>query len=84
MVRGTRFTISTSRSAVRAVLISPGAATHTLDMNARSVQLSVTRTATGLSAAVPSRNVALNGWYMLFLVDGAGTPSVAKWVRVTG
>jgi hypothetical protein len=23
------------------------------------------------------------GWYMLFLVDTAGVPSVAKWVHLT-
>ena len=84
VARGSRFPISTTSTGVRAVLMAPGAATHTLDMNARSVRLQVVRTADGLSAAVPSRNAVPSGWYMLFLVDGAGTPSVARWVRISG
>jgi hypothetical protein len=32
--------------------------------------------------APPDRNYAPPGFYMLFLVDQAGVPSIARWMRV--
>ena len=38
-----------------------------------------------LHVHVPTQpNLAPPGWYMLFLVNHAGIPSVAKWVHLTG
>ena len=43
------------------------------------------RTADGVSLTLPGNPDLLPpGWYMLFLTDAAGTPSVARWVQVTG
>ncbi len=36
----------------------------------------------GITATVPSANVSIPGYYMLFLVDSNGAPSVAKWIHV--
>ena len=30
------------------------------------------------------QNIAPPGWYMLFLVNKRGVPSVARWVQLTG
>ena len=83
---GTTFTITTPDADVeRAVLIAPGADTHAADMNQRYVPLAIARAADGTSLdaiAPPNANVAPPGYYMLFLLDDRGVPSVAKFVRV--
>jgi Domain of unknown function (DUF1929) len=68
----------------KAVLMGPGAATHAVDMNQRYVPLEKISQGPGrLSVkAPPSLNVALPGYYMLFVLDAAGTPSCAAWLRV--
>ena len=81
--RDTTFDITTPDVFSRAVLMSPGAATHTADFSARHVELAVTgRSATGMTVAVPSRTVALTGYFMLFLVDSSGVPSTATWIHI--
>ena len=58
--------------------------THSSDSNQRLVDLPFTRTANGLSVTVTgNQNLAPPGWYMLFVVDGNGVPSVAKWVHLS-
>jgi Galactose oxidase-like, Early set domain len=84
---GHSFNIATSASkpaAVKAVLMGPGAATHAVDMNQRYQPLVVTGRSTGRLRvkAPPSYNVALPGYYMLFVLDADGTPSVAAWVHM--
>jgi Domain of unknown function (DUF1929) len=69
----------------KAVLMAPGATTHGFDTNQRSVDLKVLDTIDGQGvdvAAPPSSRVAPPGYYMLFLVNKDGVPSVAKWVRI--
>jgi hypothetical protein len=69
----------------RAVLIAPAAVTHSNDMNQRLVPLRVIRRhrRAGLTlTSPPSPAVAPPGWYMLFLLNGRGVPSVAKWVKL--
>jgi hypothetical protein len=58
--------------------------THSFDGSQRLVDLEVTSVANGtVTAAVPhNRNIAPPGWYMLFLVDNSGVPSVASWIRL--
>lgn len=65
-----------------AVLMSPGASTHTADMNGRIISLSQSATASGMTATAPAPNVAPAGWYMLFVVDSRGVPSTARWIHV--
>jgi hypothetical protein len=70
---------------VRAVLMAPGATTHAVDMSQRAISMPVVRRAdgTGYDVATPlDANIALPGHHMLFLVDSAGRPSVASWVRL--
>ena len=69
----------------KAVLIAPGAATHAVDMNQRYVPLVVAQRTGGVTLTAPANsNTAVPGYYMLFLVNANGVPSVAKWVKLTG
>jgi fibronectin type 3 domain-containing protein len=66
----------------RVSLIRTGSVTHAFDQNARATSLSFTQTAGGLEVSMPSnRNDVPPGYYMLFLVNGQGVPSVASFVR---
>lgn len=66
-------------------LMKGGVTTHSFDCEQRLVDLPiVTRSAESLRVAVPgNRNLAPPGWYMLFIVDTNGVPSVATWVHLT-
>jgi hypothetical protein len=83
---GDAFGIHSSSAGIqRAVLMAPDATTHAFDMNQRSVELQIVNKIGGQGVDVlspPSAAVAPPGYYMLFLLNDAGVPSVAKWVRV--
>ena len=54
-----------------------------VNCNQRLVDLPFTQNGTGVSATLDANpNLTPPGWYMLFGVDTAGTPSVATWVHV--
>jgi len=60
-----------------------GAVTHSVDMDQRYIPLSFTRGTGALTATAPANvNVAPPGPYMLFVVDSAGVPSVARMVTL--
>ena len=70
-----------------AKLIRPSAVTHVTDVEQRSVNLEYTaHTEAGQThyhASVPENSALLPaGWYMFFVTDVAGTPSVARWIQV--
>jgi hypothetical protein len=67
------------------VLMKAGSVTHAFDMDQRYVGLSFTAGSGGLTVTgPPNSNIAPPGYYMLFLVNTAGTPSIASWVQVSG
>ena len=69
----------------RAVLVAPGATTHGVDMHQRVVNLPARRRSDGVGYDIDTplnANVALPGYYMLFLLDDQGRPSFAKWIKV--
>jgi chitodextrinase len=71
-----------SASITRVSLIRTGSVTHAFDQNARATSLSFTQAPGGLSVDMPAnRNDVPPGYYMLFLVNGQGVPSVASFVR---
>jgi hypothetical protein len=72
------------RPVTRAVLVAPSAVTHSVDMNQRYLPLRVTKTKRGaLTVRAPANSdIAPPGYYMLFVLDRSGTPSVARWVRL--
>ena len=82
---GESFTVTTDRTGMSsAVLVSPGATTHGNDMNQRVIKLPTQVLTNGLTATVPTSPALVPaGYYMLFVLDTAGIPSVAKFVRVS-
>jgi Domain of unknown function (DUF1929) len=81
--RGQSFDVATDRNVASAVLIAPGAATHGNDMHQQAIRLPVVLRSTGLTATVPNSAATVpSGYYMLFVLDSNGIPSVAKFVRV--
>jgi hypothetical protein len=66
------------------VLMRPGAPTHAFDMDQRLVGLSFTAGSGVLNVtAPPNGNIAPPGYYMLFLLNSTGTPSVASFVTLS-
>jgi hypothetical protein len=81
---GQTFTVQTPNAAdIRAVnLLRPGSATHNFDMNQRFVPLGFTAAGGALQVqATANSNIAPPGYYMLFLINNAGVPSVSTFVR---
>jgi len=58
--------------------------THSFDGSQRLVELDITAQGAGkLTVTVTNnRNIAPPGWYMLFIVNHNGVPSVAHWVHL--
>jgi Galactose oxidase-like, Early set domain/Bacterial Ig domain len=82
---GTAFQITTPNAAsIRKVgLVRLGAQTHSVEMEQRYVPVSFTAGSGTLTATVPANvNAAIPGAYMLFIVDSAGVPSVARMLTV--
>jgi hypothetical protein len=67
-----------------ACLIRNCVTTHSYDTNQRLVELDVlSQNAGHLTAQLTKNlNIAPPGWYMLFIVNTSGIPSVAEWVHV--
>ncbi len=71
-----------AESIARVSLIRTGSVTHAFDENARATSLGFTQAAGGIDVQMPSnRNNVPPGYYMLFIVNGEGVPSVASFVR---
>ncbi|HEY2711411.1 MAG TPA: galactose oxidase-like domain-containing protein [Chthoniobacterales bacterium] len=66
------------------VLVRPGAVTHAFDMEQRLIGLSF-RQGNGFLKAIapPNGFLAPPGYYMLFLVNQAGVPSLARFIHLT-
>jgi hypothetical protein len=70
-------------SITSAVLMRPGAPTHAFDVEQRLVGLSYTVGSGALNVtAPPNGNVAPPGYYLLFILNSAGVPSVASFVQL--
>jgi Concanavalin A-like lectin/glucanases superfamily/Domain of unknown function (DUF1929)/Bacterial Ig domain/Galactose oxidase, central domain len=64
-------------------LVRPGSVTHTNNMDQRFLSLTFQQTAGGLNVAAPvNANLAPPGYYMLFVVNANGVPSMASFVRI--
>ncbi len=67
----------------RVVMIKTTAVTHSFNMEQRFVELTFTSSGNRLMVQAPTRAAdAPPGFYMLFLLDAAGTPSIARIVKV--
>jgi hypothetical protein len=66
-----------------AVLIRTGAPTHFFDQSTRFVPVTFQQTTGGLTVQAPSAAVlAQPGYYMLFIVNANGVPSIAPFVQL--
>ena len=71
-------------SITKALWVVPGAVTHAQNWTQRANTLDFTAVDGGINIQLPaSENEAPVGYYMLFLVNDQGVPSVAEWVRAT-
>lgn len=83
---GEAFTLATPDAAniSSVVLIRNGAATHAFGMDQRDVGLSFTAGSGMLTVtAPPNGNTAPPGYYMLFILNQSGVPSIASFVQLT-
>lgn len=82
---GQSFIIGTDRDGMAgATLVAPAAVTHGNDMHQRAIKLAVQPRLNGLTASVPASSALVPpGYYMLFVMDKAGIPSVSKFVHVS-
>ena len=79
------FAVSTQQagSIAKVGLVRLGAPTHGEDQGQRYVPLDFDPSGSGLNVTAPATtNIAPPGYYMLFVTNTAGVPSVAKIVRV--
>lgn len=79
-----KVTTSTPDRVTRAVLLSPITSTHSVDTSQRHIEVQITgRSGNQLTLQTPLLAAAAPpGYYMLFLLDATGVPSVAKWVKL--
>lgn len=83
---GTSFQVQTPDAAniTSVVLMKDGATTHAFNMDQRLVGLSYTTGSSVLNVTgPPNGNIAPPGYYMLFLINSSGVPSIAKFVQVS-
>jgi len=68
----------------RMTLVRTGSATHSFNTDQRFIELSFAQTGQTVSAVLPPDNtVLIPGYYMAFVINSAGVPSVAQIVSVT-
>ncbi len=82
---GDSFGVASPDDVRRAVLVAPASVTHATNPAQRHVELDLVRRVPGKGVDVkaPARaDLAPPGYYMLFVLDAAGVPSVAKFVRI--
>ncbi len=66
------------------VLMRPGSPTHAFDMEQRLVGITFSAGSGVLNVtAPPNSNIAPPGYYMIFLLNSGGVPSVAQFVQLT-
>jgi galactose oxidase len=83
---GQQFSVSTpdAASISRVALVKASAVTHSNNFDQRYVDCTFSASGGTLSAtSPPDSNHAPPGWYMLFLVNSSGVPSVSSWVQVS-
>jgi hypothetical protein len=83
---GEQFSVTTpeARHIRSVVLIRPGAVTHAFDMEQRLVGLTFTAVGGVLHAKAPANgHLAPPGYYLLFILNQDGVPSVARFVHLS-
>ena len=77
------FSIEATDNIARVTLLRVGAATHNFNNETRFFDLPIPQTGNIVTVRSPeTANIAPPGFYLLFVWDVAGVPSVAKFVRI--
>lgn len=82
---GQPFAVGTAQAQriAKVALVRLSSVTHSVDQEQRYVPLAFTAGEGGLSVRAPDNaNLAPPGYYMLFIIDGDGVPSVARMVQL--
>jgi hypothetical protein len=67
----------------RVTMVATGSVTHSFDMNQRFVEPSFSVTGNEIRVTLPSNAYETPpGYYMVFVIDSAGTPSQARMIRI--
>lgn len=84
-VSGSRLSIGTGGAVTSASLIRVGTSTHTVNTDQRRIPLTLTRRSnTAYTANLPTdRGILLPGYWMLFVMNSNGVPSVAKIINLS-
>src|SRR5215210_3895022 len=80
---GSNFTVGVvaPESIAKVSMVRLGSETHTFDQNQRYIPLNFTNTGGSLSVQAPANSsIAPPGYYMLFVINGNGVPSMAEMV----
>ena len=83
---GNTFTVQTPDAAniSHVVLVRNGTVTHAFGLDQGEVEISFTAGSGALTVtAPPNGNIAPPGYYMMFILNNSGVPSVATFVQVT-
>ncbi|MGZ4878149.1 MAG: carboxypeptidase regulatory-like domain-containing protein [Candidatus Angelobacter sp.] len=68
----------------RVTLLREASVTHTNSMSQGFLSLSFTKTSTGLNVTMPANaNLAPPGYYMLFILNSSGVPSVGSIIQIS-
>ncbi|KAL8734026.1 MAG: hypothetical protein Q9166_001787 [cf. Caloplaca sp. 2 TL-2023] len=80
---GAKITVSMNRAVTSFSMVRYGSGTHSVNTDQRRIPLTPTASGLSYTVTVPSDpGVALPGAWMLFAMDSAGVPSVAKTVFI--
>jgi hypothetical protein len=78
------FTSPNASSIKTARLIPPSSTTHVTNIEQRSIAAVVKTSGDQVTITLPTDpNLLTNGYYMLFVVDAEGTPSIAQLVNIS-
>jgi galactose oxidase len=82
---GGKVTIKTTGAVSSCAMVRYGSATHTVNTDQRRIPLTLTAAGTNTyTVNVPTDpGIALPGYWMVFVMNSAGVPSVAKTLKVT-
>jgi hypothetical protein len=81
---GQTFTLTTPDAAniSKVVFMRPGSNTHAFDSEQRMLNTFFTKQSGALTVTAPTLQGAPPGYYMVFIINASGVPSVAKFVQV--
>ena len=81
---GTTFTATLNKAVTSFALVRYSTTTHTVNTDQRRIAITPTVSGLTYTLRVPSDpGVSLPGYWLVFALDGAGVPSVAKTIRIT-